>query len=216
MIPFVSGWALAVVLSGTPEIGLEAEPTTLMAIAEFPAGWAGRTARFTLQFDSVLEDWDPEMTSFAPRDWLGVRAWADEEFTWDRVTFDAPREHMFVRRDSGLANQLQHAQRFDRFEVQAVCREAFGGVAWIELELLVPSDERVGEGAMICVRRARAAVREARFEIAKDQLGRAKLGPLPRNAVARIEEMELRLERERVLWGERNTVANPTRSRGDQ
>lgn len=213
MIPFVTGWTLALFVSSAPQISPAAEPAGLVEVAAFPSGHAGRTLRFVVQLDGVQHDWDPGMTRFGPRDWTAVRAWADEEFTWERDVFEAPYRRLFVRRDSGLEDELGGAPRFARYEVQAVCREVFGGEAWLEVERLVPLERAVGEGTLVCVNRAGEALRHGHYEIAVGQLERAAQGPLPVHAVARLEKLVVDVRREQALARQRRRVADPTRGR---
>lgn len=211
MLPFVAGWTLAVLVSPSLEPELAYEPTSLVEIADFPSSWVGHDVRFTLQVDGLVQEWEPYMTSFTPGEFVALSGWADEEFTWDKRTFDAPYRHVFVVRDTFFEDELASLERFERIEVDARVTEVFGGQAWIELRGFRRLDEYVGEGTLVCVGRALAALQEARFEIAADQLARAKQGPLPIHAIERLTLMESELEREKVRYLERRTAADPLR-----
>lgn len=213
MIPICSCWTLALFLTGPPEIAPAAEPASLVEVADSPSAWTRRTVRFVVQLDALEHDWDPGMTRFAPDEWTAVRAWADEQYTWDPDVFERPHRRLFVTRDSGLEDELAAAPRFARFEVQATCHAAFGGDAWLELERLVPLEGAVGEGTLVCVNRAADALRQGRYEIALDQLERAAVGPLPDHAKVRLEELAAEFRLEQVRAKERRTAADPTRGR---
>ncbi|MEX1024135.1 MAG: hypothetical protein WD226_03575 [Planctomycetota bacterium] len=211
MIPWITGWALSVLAAGGG--GSDAAPVSLTEAREFPSAQAGKTLRFVVQFDRLVESWDPLMTRFAPEEWVAFSAWADESFTWEPAVFRRPFARLFVAADSRLVPALERAERFRRFEVEGVCRAVLGGDPWFEVQHLTPLEEFVGEGTLVTIQRASEALQQGRFEIAFDLLERAKLGPLPAHARDGIDRLKASFETERLRWLDRRRASDPARGR---
>ncbi len=165
----------------------EATPTTLGDLRKDPAAWLGMRVRFTVQFHSRLEDWNPLLTRFGSTDWVAFSAWADEDFTWEAFVFDNPMERLFARRGGAADELLGDALSYERFEVVAIVREVFLGDPWIEVESLQPLFELVNEGTILHVGRAYGFAREEQWDLAIDQFERAKSAPIPTAARAELD-----------------------------
>ena len=155
-----------------------------------PARHLGKEVRFTVQFSRPVEDWNPFFSRFGPREWLALEVWPDESFMWDREAFEDPARRVFVRRGSDLESLVQSARTYTRFEAQGIVREIFLGQPWIEIVRLKPLAEEVGEGTIVHVGRARELWAQGQWDMALEQLERAKVGPLPPHA---LHELELQM-----------------------
>lgn len=182
--------------AGRPSTSLAADASTteapLATLAELradPSAFLGRRVRLRLQFARVLETWNPWLTRFGSGDWIGLAAWSDTAFTWERGVFEDPLERIFVRRSTAVAALVDRAAPYRRFEVEAVVREVFLDEPWIELESARPLTEFVGEGSILHAARGRELMVQENWELALDQLERALVGPLPAAALAELERL---------------------------
>jgi len=153
-----------------------------------PGRHLGTEVRFVLQFRGLVDDWNPFLSRFEPTRWLALEVWPDEQFTWNRATFDSPVRRLFVRRGGGFEPLARRARTYQRFEAHARVREVFLGEPWLELVELVPLDGEVGEGTILHVTRARDLAAEGQFDLALEQYERARQGPLPPHALAAVLE----------------------------
>jgi len=169
----------------------DARATTLVELGANPGKWLGEPVEFTLQVRELSEHWNPYLSRFEPVRWLGLSAWADEVFTWDTASYDAPATRLFARRGGELEAVLRAARPFQRFHATALVREHFLSEPWLELTSLERLPEEVGEGTILHVTRARELVFEGAFDLALDQYERARAAPLPPHALAAILEEEL-------------------------
>jgi hypothetical protein len=164
-----------------------AEEVELGTLRAAPTVWVGRRVRFVMQFQEVLDTWNPGMSRFGTRDWVALSAWEDERFTWDQSTFEDPLQRLFVRRDGALEVLARAARTYERFEAVGTVREVFLDEPWIELETMRPLFELVGEGTILHVGRAREFALEGRWDLAIEQFERARSAPLPAHAQAELE-----------------------------
>ena len=170
-----------------PEPAMEA--ASLVELRAVPAGWLGRHARLTLQLRGTVETWNPYHTRFGPPDWIGFEGWADERLLWVPEIWDDPVPRLFTRRGGAAARELDRARALDRFEAVVVVREVFLGEPWIEVLSLEPLDERVPEGTVLHVCRARLLQDRGQWELALQQYERGKSGPLPDHVRAEIDRL---------------------------
>lgn len=161
--------------------------------------YLGQDVRFTLQFRNVTEDWEPFLSRFGPREWLGIEAWPDEVFTWEAEVFADPARRLFVRRGGTAARLFARAKPHARFAARARVCEAFLGEPWIEIIELQPLPGEIGPGTILHVERARSLRLEGQWDLALEQYARAKLAPLPPHALAAIEAEILDTEEARQL-----------------
>ena len=154
-----------------------------------PTFFLGTRVQFVLQFEQVAEDWNPFFSRFGPADWMAVRGWADEEFTWHTDVYENPAARIFARRGSRAAQIIDRTRTYSRLRVNGVVREVFGGEPWIEIEAVETLKEEVGEGSILHVERALTLIEQGQFELALAQLQRAKAAPLPLHARAEIERI---------------------------
>src|SRR5262245_7347143 len=153
-----------------------------------PGRHLGDEVRFTLQFRGLVDDWNPYLSRFGPTRWLALEVWPDEQFTWNRATFDTPVRRLFVRRGGGFEPLARRARTYQRFEARARVREVFLGEPWLELLELVPIEGEVGEGTILHVTRARELLFKGQFSLALEQYERARAAPLPPHALAALLE----------------------------
>lgn len=165
------------------------EATTLAALRADPARYLGRTLSVNLQFRSTLDGWNPFLTRFTPRAWLGFGAWADESFTWEARVFDDPCARLFARRGSRAAEALARLLPYDRCEAVVTVDSVFLDEPWIEVLSVRRLEGQVGEGTILHVDRARRLFAEGRVDLALEQLDRAKSGPIPAHARQEIERL---------------------------
>lgn len=163
------------------------EAVSLAELRRDPGRRLGKRVCFVVQIRGVLEEWDPYLSRFGPGDWLGIEAWADEDYTWKKRVFDNPHVRLFVRRGARAEFALHKAERYQRFEIHGVTRELFLGDPWIEIESAVALETAVGEGTILHVGRAFSLLSDGRVELAIDQLERAKAAPLPAHARVQLE-----------------------------
>jgi len=171
--------------------------------------YLGQEVRFTLQLRKTVEDWEPFLSRFGPREWIGVEAWPDELFTWEAEVFADPAPRLFALRGGTAARLLARAKPHARFAVRARVCEAFLGEPWIEILELEPQPGEVGPGTILHVERARSLRVEEQWELALEQYARAKLAPLPPHALAAIEAEILDTEEAREL--DRREQSGPRR-----
>ncbi len=176
-----SGLAQGALASVAPGFGCA---VPLGELRREPALHLGQEVRFVLQFQALREDWDPYLSRFEPARWLALSGWADEDFTWDAAAFEAPAQHLFVRRGGGFEPLVRRARTYQRFEVRARVREVFLGEPWLELLEFVPLEGEVGEGTILHMTRARELLRTGKFDLALEQYERARSAPLPPHALA--------------------------------
>jgi len=191
--------AVPLVLPLTPSDATRA--TTLVELRATPGRWLGEEVEFTLQFRELVETWNPYLSRFEPGRWVGLTAWADEVFTWNAASYDAPATRLFARRGTELERALRTARPFQRFQATALVREHFLGEPWLELTALTRLPEEVGEGTILHVTRARELAFEGNFDLALDQYERARQAPLPPHALAAILEEELETREARSAAG---------------
>jgi len=169
-------------------VGSAEREVTLLELRANPGQWLGADVRLVLQFRAVVEEWNPYLSRFGPREWLAFEAWPDEVFTWDSWVFENPAARFFVRRGDSLSDVLRRSHAYQRFEAHARVREAFLGEPWLEIVGLVPLEGEVGEGTILHVGRARQCALERQWTLALEQYERAKSAPLPPQALAAIEK----------------------------
>ena len=190
LLPIVA--ALALLCSpaaGSQELfpqgrAVQAREVPLGELCANPGRFLGEEVRFRLQFNALVEDWNPYLSRFEPARWIELQAWPDESFTWDPSVFDSPARRLFVRRGGGFEPLARRARTYQRFEVRAKVREVFLGEPWLELMELVPLEGEVGEGTILHVTRARELLFKGQFALALEQYERARAAPLPPHALA--------------------------------
>lgn len=164
-----------------------AEPAlALSELRSEPGRHLGRELVFRVQFRRVVEDWNSYLSRFEPGRWLALEAWPDEHLLWDPAVFERPFARLFLRRGGGFEPLARRARPYQRFEARARVREVFLGEPWIEIVELVPLEGEVGEGTILHVSRARSLVVEGKLDLALEQYERARAGPLPPHALARL------------------------------
>jgi hypothetical protein len=180
------------------------EVASLAELRASPADRLGRTVSFVVQHKGLVETWNPYLTRFGPTDWLGVEGWADERFTWEREVWDDPAPRLFVRRGTVEALLLRELLELERYRVTAVVREVFLAEPWIEILTVDPLYERVPEGSILHVSRARLLQAQGQWELALQQYHRGHAGPLPNHARAEIERLiaECEAARDRATKGD--------------
>jgi hypothetical protein len=174
---------------GAPAAEPSVESSTLVELRARPAHRRGETLRFVLQFEGLVETWNPYLTRFGTTDWVAFRAWANERFPWDPEVYRDPAPFLFLRRGTNEALRIERARAHDRFEVTAIVREIFLGEPWIEILTLDSLVERVPEGTLLHVGRGRAFEAQGQWETALEQYGRAGAAPLPPLARAELERI---------------------------
>jgi len=170
-----------------PALVDEAPLVDLAELRRDPLSWTGREVRFVLQFQGLVQDWDPHLTRFGTVDWVAFSGWSDERFTWDAVVYEDSLATLFVRRESELAAELAVFRPYERFEATAFVREIFLDRPWIEVTAIRPVTGLVGEGTILHVGRARDFMRKQQWDLALQQFERAKAAPLPAHARADLD-----------------------------
>ena len=163
----------------------------------------GRRLRTVLQFHSLIGDWNPFLTRFAPEAYVGVRAWTDGQFPWIREAFDAPAVRLYVARDTELTGLFESARRHDRFEITFIVREHFAGSEWGEILQARRTPENVPEGTVLHAVRALDWMEKGVFELAGSELDRALSAPLPGPAWEALLDLRKRCVEEQRAKHER-------------
>jgi hypothetical protein len=167
----------------------EPTPATLGELRREPGRWLGARVALVVQLRELRFDWEPFTTRFGPRQWLGARAWGDEQFLWRREEFDDPCATLFARRGSPAAAGLERARAYERIELTGTVREALLGEPWIEIESVEPTLEQVGEGTIVHAARALACIESGAWQLAVESLQRAVVPRLPAHAAAELERL---------------------------
>ena len=164
-----------------------------------PGPWLGRRVRFHLQYVGARPTWEAFLTRFGPADFVAFEAWADREYPWEPSVYANPTGTLFARRGSVVEATLALARKHQRFEAVGVVRDAFLDEPWIELQTLRRRPEHIPEGTILHVQQASEFEALEQWELALDQLHRARSAPLPLHAADALEARIERIEEEREL-----------------
>lgn len=159
-----------------------------------PAQWLGRRVRFAFQHHSLPEAWNPCLTRFGSQDYRAALAWSDDQLLWLLEEHDAPQALLFARRGTQPEAALESARTYARFEAVGHVRQVFLGRPWIELESLERLPEEVGEGAILHASRALGSMRERSWQLAREDLARARASNLPPHARQALERLDAECE----------------------
>ena len=159
----------------------------LSELRAHPETWLGKPVRFVLQFQGLVDSWNPGLGRFGPADWVHLAGWSDDRYPWDPEVWEHPARHLFSRRGSPVALLMAEARRLERFEVTGVVREVFFDEPWIECTGIEPLYEMISEGTLLHVDRAIEFARQEKWELARQQYERALAAPLPEGARAELE-----------------------------
>jgi len=143
--------------------------------------------RLHVQFHSLLFDWDPYITRFAPTRYLGITAWADEQMTWEREAYEQPAVRVFIDRDDPEIGHFLRARRHTRFELTCRVRAFLGGDVWIEVTGVRPAREHLPEGSVLHAIRGRELAQNASYELALGEFERALAAPVPEHVREQLE-----------------------------
>lgn len=177
---------------------------SLVALRADPVPHRGRPVTFTLHLAEHVEHWNPYQTRFGPVDWIAFQAWADERFPWEAAVYADPAPFLFLRRGSADALLIERARPHDRFEVRAMVHEVFLGEPWIEVLAVTPLSERIPEGSILHVGRARAFQARGDWDTARQQYERARSAPLPAHALAELDRLIAECEAQAAAAAEKN------------
>lgn len=158
-------------------------------LMDHPSAWLGKSVRIDVQFQSRVSSWNPYMTRFGTRQFAAFQFWTDEQFPWVLSEFESPAVRLFARREGIAEWVLATAQPYARYEVQAVVREVFLDVPWVEMTAVRPLDERISEGTVIHAGRAIELMGAQAWKLASLELEPALAGPLPEKARAELERL---------------------------
>lgn len=167
----------------------ELEYVSLVELARNPQEHLGRSFRVRFQVESAPESWNPYLTRFGSQDWRGLRAWADEQFLWEREAWENPAARVFARRGSIADEVLRDAPRLARFEALAHVRQVFLGEPWLEIELVQRLANSIGEGSVLHAERALEHLEKEQWRNALDNLDRALVGEMPELARAELRRL---------------------------
>ncbi len=163
---------------------------SLAAIAADPLGQLQRRFSTVIQVHSQPDHWDPLLTRFGAGDYLGLRAWADEQLLWDPEQYEDPSGWIFARRGTPAAESLAGAERYARFEIEARVAQVFAGRAWIEVLSAKRLPEAMNEGAVLHATRAVQLMSGGEWALALEDIARAMDSWPP--PIAREELLRLR------------------------
>ena len=172
------------------ELAPALESTTSEALIEAPETLLGRRLRIDVQLHSLVEDWNPYLTSFTPADYVALVAWADEQLPWLRVDYEHPALVLFVPRGGSLERRLRGWQRHDRLGLTIQVDELLMGRGWTRVLDAYKSPELIPEGTVLHVIEARKLIRNEAYAMALDALDRALAAPLPSLPRQKLEELQ--------------------------
>jgi len=161
-------------------------------VAERPASLVGREVQLVFQFHSLEETWNPFVTRFAPRRWLAVRGWADEQLPWVEADYGHRPVRVFVARGTFLEDFFRLGQRHERIAATCVVREVFAGRPWIEVLAAEATPESIPEGTVLHAERALEVEAHGAWGLALGELERALAAPLPAHARRELLEVQRR------------------------
>ena len=168
------------------KLPIELELSTLL---DEPLAYLGQRVSFVVQFDAQVEKWNPLMSRFSHSQWGSFSAWSDDKFTWLQGAYEQPYARLYFPK-SGLAERLvEHARRFERFQVTATVRELLLDEPYIEVEHLKPLFELIDEGTINHVSRGITFAKHGKLRLAKQQFERARTAPVPARARTEIERL---------------------------
>src|SRR5688572_2575073 len=174
------------------------ESVPLETLLEEPAAWLGRCVRFTIQFHSAPQTWNPYLTRFGTRDYVAAVAWSDEQLLWELDEFEHPRALVFARRASPSGETLAGAPVYGRYEAVGRVAQVFMGHPWIEVAALDRLPEEIGEGAILHATRALRSMDQREWKLALEDLVRAEASNLPPRARAELERLRAHCEEART------------------
>jgi len=173
------------------------EAVALETLLKEPAAWLGHGVRFTFQFQSAPESWNPYLTRFGTRDYVAAIAWSDEQLLWDADEHEHPRALVFARREGASGKTLSGAPMYGRYEAVGRVAQVFMGHPWIEVTALERLPEEIGEGAILHATRALRSMDQGAWKLALEDLTRAEASNLPPRARADLERLRARCEEAR-------------------
>jgi len=177
-------------VSSAEELGTPAT-VPLETVLDKPAAWLGRTVRFTFQYHSAPESWNPYLTRFGTRDYVAAIAWCDDQILWDVDEFDNPRALLFARRGTEVGAALEGARVYGRYEAVGRVTQVFLDHPWIEIVHLERLPEEIGEGAILHATRALRSMDRGEWRLALQDITRAEASSLPpraRESLARMRQ----------------------------
>lgn len=158
-----------------------------------------RPVRMFVQVHSLVEEWEPALSRYAPSRYVQLVAWADEQLLWQRAEWDAPGVLLFVPRGGSLERRVRAAEKHDRLQVLVEARERLRGRLLADVTALGTSEQHLPEGSILHALRAERLVRDGGRELAVLELERALAAPLhdaPRRALeARVRALRAWLDR---------------------
>lgn len=167
----------------------EAPRVELGLLRERPLSWLGQRVRVLVQLRGRVESWEPLFSRFTPARYCAIGAWADEQLLWRREEHEHPFERLFVRRGGAAEAVLALGERYQRYELTAVVREALLGEPWLEIESAVPEFGQLGEGGLLHASRARELEERGQWALAAENYGRALAGLVPEHARLELERL---------------------------
>ncbi len=165
---------------------------SLEELARDPQAWLGKSVRVRFQVESHPSTWNPYFTRFGSEDWRAASVWADEQFLWQRETWESPAARVFARRGSVADEALAGAPQLARFEALAHVTQVFAGAPWLEVREVQRIAGAIGEGSVLHATRALEHSEKGQWRNAVDNFDRALVGDMP--AAARAELRRLRDE----------------------
>jgi hypothetical protein len=166
----------------------------LETLLDEPAAWLGRTVRFAFQFHSAPESWNPYMTRFGTRDYVGAIAWCDEQLLWDQDEFENPRALLFARRGTEVGAVLADGSVYGRYEAVGRVAQVFLAHPWIEVTSLERLPEEIGQGAILHATRALRSMDRGDWSLALEDITRAEASNLPPRAREALGRLRARCE----------------------
>ena len=167
----------------------EVTDVDLATLWEASADHLGHTVRFSVQFHSIREDWNPYLTRFGTEDFVQVRFWSDSQVLWVPEQFDRPYGIAFVRRSEPWLMALRDSRPYQRYELVAEVRQVFLDRPWMEIRSIKPLAGSMTEGALVHAGRGVALYRSENWKLARSEFERARSVALDARMHAHLDQL---------------------------
>jgi tetratricopeptide (TPR) repeat protein len=151
---------------------------TLTNIRKKPEAYRGLTVRMEIQFHDSRKNCNPFFTRFTNDNFASFAAWGGEQALWKREEYQNDFAFFFVSRNTTMIRTILECDIYHRLQVDAVVRDVFRGIPYIEIMKAELCDDSVTEATIIAAAKAEKASEEGDTATALAEYERAMRGDL--------------------------------------
>ena len=147
--------------------------TTLTAVREKPDAFKHVTVRFNIQFNALGKVSNPFFTRFVPSDFVNFYAWPTEQPIWRKDSYDDLFGMLFLAKENKQIQDLYKMRLYERFEIEAIVRNTFQSMPWIEVLKMKPISGKVTTATLAHLYRGEEHMKQRQWDLAVHELSLA-------------------------------------------